>query len=150
MEYQHTFNSPRPNLNYSRNRGATFSILEADNKASGVDVLGEQCPFPSKVYRFVRATQLLLLQLPQSTTVRYWALALSCYVIVTVATIFVFYIGLNFMPTPPQTSLNSIFDENSKDPVFPDPTLEEDDRPIEPYSDICINQINELMFKDWK
>ena len=41
-------------------------------------------------------------------------------------------------------------DENSKDPEFPDPTLEEDDRPIEPYSDIGIDQINELMFEDWK
>ncbi|GJZ25683.1 phosphatidylinositol N-acetylglucosaminyltransferase subunit P-like protein, partial [Tanacetum coccineum] len=80
----------------------------------------------------------------------YWALALSCYAIVTVATIFVFYIGLNFMATPPPTSLNSIFDENSKDPVFPDPTLEEDDRPVEPYSDISVHQINELMFKNWK
>lgn len=41
-------------------------------------------------------------------------------------------------------------DENSREPVCCDPVLEEDDRPIEPYSDIGIDQINELMFKDWR
>nr|GEU48516.1 hypoxia induced protein, domain-containing protein [Tanacetum cinerariifolium] len=39
-----------------------------------------------------------------------WALATPCYAIVTVATIFMFYIGLNYMATPPPSSLNSIYD----------------------------------------
>ncbi|GJT52446.1 reverse transcriptase domain-containing protein [Tanacetum coccineum] len=37
-----------------------------------------------------------------------WPLALPCYGIVTVATIFMVYISLNFMETPSPTSLNSI------------------------------------------
>ncbi|MFS7980453.1 putative phosphatidylinositol N-acetylglucosaminyltransferase [Helianthus anomalus] len=79
-----------------------------------------------------------------------WALVLPTYAMVTVVTVFLFYIGLNFMATPPPTSLNSIYDENSKDIVCFDPALEEDDRPIEPYSDIGLDKINMLMFKEWK
>lgn len=55
MEDQHSFNSPRRTLSYSRNRGATFSVFEADNKASGVGVSGEHGPNPSEVYGFVGA-----------------------------------------------------------------------------------------------
>lgn len=55
MEDQRSFNSPRRTLNYSRNRGATFSVFEADNKASGVGVSGEHGPNPSEVYGFVGA-----------------------------------------------------------------------------------------------
>lgn len=41
-------------------------------------------------------------------------------------------------------------DEHSREPVYSNRASEEDDQPIEPYSDIGIDQINELMFKDWK
>lgn len=61
-----------------------------------------------------------------------------------------FYIGLNFMATPPPTSSNVIFDEHSRDPQIFTPLTEKDDQPIEPISDIGIDQINELMFRDLK
>ncbi|MFS7980451.1 hypothetical protein Hanom_Chr10g00939621 [Helianthus anomalus] len=55
MEDQLSFISPRRTLSYSRNRGATFSVFEADNKASGVGVSGEHGLNPSEVYGFVGA-----------------------------------------------------------------------------------------------
>lgn len=56
MEDQRSFNSPRRTLSYSRNRGTTFSVFEADNKrASGVGVSGDHGPNPSEVYGFVGA-----------------------------------------------------------------------------------------------
>lgn len=167
MEDQRSFNSPRRTLSYSRNRGATISVFEADNKASGVGVSGDHGPNPSEVYGFVGSISTVVATVifmawayvpdPWLHSIgifyypsKYWALALPAYAIVTIATIFLFYIGLNFMATPPQTSLNSIFDEHSREPVCSDHVSEEDDQPIEPYSDIGIDQINELMFKDWK
>ncbi|XP_071735951.1 phosphatidylinositol N-acetylglucosaminyltransferase subunit P-like isoform X3 [Rutidosis leptorrhynchoides] len=164
MEDQRSFNSPRRTLSYSRNRGATFSVFETDNKAaSGVGVSGEHGPNPSEVYGFVGAISTVVATVwayvpdPWLHSIgifyypsKYWALALPAYASVALATMFLFYVGLNFMATPAPTSLNSIYDENSKDPVWFDPALKEDDRPIEPYSDIGIDQINELMFKDWK
>ncbi|CAI9279161.1 phosphatidylinositol N-acetylglucosaminyltransferase subunit P [Lactuca sativa] len=168
MEDQRSFNSPRRTLSYSRNRGTTFSVFEADNKrASGVGVSGDHGPNPSEVYGFVGAISTVVATVifmvwayvpdPWLHSIgifyypsKYWALALPAYAMVIIATIFIFYIGLNFMATPPPSSFNSIFDENSREPVCCDPVLEEDDRPIEPYSDIGIDQINELMFKDWR
>ncbi|GKC67006.1 phosphatidylinositol N-acetylglucosaminyltransferase subunit P-like protein [Tanacetum coccineum] len=131
MEDQHSFNSPRRTLSYSRNRGATFSVFEADNKASGaIGVSGDHGPNPSEVYGFVGAIStvvatvifLVWAYVPESCLhsigifyypSKYWALALPCYAIVTVATVFMFYIGLNFMATPPPTSLNSIYVESN-------------------------------------
>ncbi|GKV28704.1 hypothetical protein SLEP1_g37721 [Rubroshorea leprosula] len=40
---------------------------------------------------------------------RYWALAIPTYVMVTLVLVVGFYIGFNFMSTPPPTSLNTIF-----------------------------------------
>lgn len=40
---------------------------------------------------------------------RYWALAVPTYIVVTVALALAFYIGLNFLSTPPPTSLNTLF-----------------------------------------
>ncbi|KAJ0700846.1 putative phosphatidylinositol N-acetylglucosaminyltransferase [Helianthus annuus] len=167
MEDQLSFNSPRRTLSYSRNRGATFSVFETDNKASGVGVSGEHGPNPSEVYGFVGAISTVVATVIfmvwayvpdpwlHSIGIFYypsknWALVLPTYAMVTVVTMFLFYIGLNFMATPPPTSLNSIYDENSKDIVCFDPAVEEDDRPIKPYSDIGLDQINMLMFKEWK
>lgn len=42
---------------------------------------------------------------------RYWALAVPTYAMVTIVLAIGFYIGLNFMATPPPTSLNTIFGE---------------------------------------
>ncbi|XP_076958424.1 phosphatidylinositol N-acetylglucosaminyltransferase subunit P-like isoform X3 [Bidens hawaiensis] len=123
MEDQMSFNSPRRTLSYSRNRGATLSVFEADNKASGVGVSG---PNPSEVYGFVGAISTVVATVifmvwayvpdPWLHSIgifyypsKYWALALPTYVMVTVVTMLLFYIGLNFMSTPPPTSLNSIY-----------------------------------------
>uniref|UniRef100_A0A0D9VWR2 PIG-P domain-containing protein n=1 Tax=Leersia perrieri TaxID=77586 RepID=A0A0D9VWR2_9ORYZ len=89
---------------------------------------------------------------------RYWALAVPSFVIVAMALCMVVYMGLNFLATPPPTSFNTIFDEYSRERAF-DPAnananaTEEDaeekgevERPIEPISDISIDQINNLMF----
>jgi hypothetical protein len=40
---------------------------------------------------------------------RYWALAVPTYGMVTILLALLFYVGLNFMSTPPPTSLNTIF-----------------------------------------
>lgn len=44
-----------------------------------------------------------------SLSFRYWALAVPAYAMVTLVLALVFYIGLNFMSTPPPTSLNKMF-----------------------------------------
>lgn len=40
---------------------------------------------------------------------RYWALAVPTYVMVTIVLAITFYIGMNFMASPPPTSLNIMF-----------------------------------------
>lgn len=44
-----------------------------------------------------------------SLSFRYWALAVPAYAMVTLVLALVFYIGLNFMSTPPPTSLTKMF-----------------------------------------
>ncbi|KAF8407438.1 hypothetical protein HHK36_006571 [Tetracentron sinense] len=44
---------------------------------------------------------------------RYWALAVPAYAMVTVVLAMGFYLGLNFMATPPRTSLNTMFGKPS-------------------------------------
>ncbi|GMN39112.1 hypothetical protein TIFTF001_008334 [Ficus carica] len=82
---------------------------------------------------------------------RYWALAVPTYAMVTIVLALGFYIGLNFMSTPPPTSLNTIFDEFSREPSTFKLSKEgdENDQPIEPISDIGIDRINHLMFDDF-
>uniref|UniRef100_A0A0E0NYQ3 PIG-P domain-containing protein n=2 Tax=Oryza rufipogon TaxID=4529 RepID=A0A0E0NYQ3_ORYRU len=83
---------------------------------------------------------------------RYWALAVPSFVIVATALCMVVYVGFNFLATPPPTSFNTIFDEYSRERTMFDPANanatgeeEEVERPIEPISDISIDQINSLM-----
>ncbi|WVZ55031.1 hypothetical protein U9M48_005749 [Paspalum notatum var. saurae] len=78
---------------------------------------------------------------------KYWALAVPSFVIVAVALSMAIYMGLNFVATPPPTSFSTIFDENSRECTAFSPAMEEE-RPIEPISDISIDQINNLMFTD--
>ncbi|KAK4410939.1 Phosphatidylinositol N-acetylglucosaminyltransferase subunit P [Sesamum angolense] len=81
----------------------------------------------------------------------YWALAVPTFFSVTVVLAIGFYIGVNFMATPPPTSLNSMFDEFSREPLSGIPSKDDDDdQPIEPISDIDITQINEIMFNNLK
>lgn len=76
---------------------------------------------------------------------KYWALAVPTFAMVTVVLVIVFYIGLNFMITPPPTSFNTMFDEYSREPSKFVPE-EGEEQPIEPISDIDIGHVNDLMF----
>ncbi|KAL0366415.1 UNVERIFIED_CONTAM: Phosphatidylinositol N-acetylglucosaminyltransferase subunit P [Sesamum radiatum] len=82
--------------------------------------------------------------------VMYWALAVPTFFSVTVVLAIGFYIGVNFMATPPPTSLNLMFDEFSREPLSCIPSTDDDEQPIEPISDIDITQINEIMFNNIK
>ncbi|KAJ4969981.1 hypothetical protein NE237_003080 [Protea cynaroides] len=76
---------------------------------------------------------------------RYWALAVPVYAMVTVVLTMVFYLGLNFMATPPPTSLNTIFDEYSRSPSSFVPSGIEYEHPIEPIFDLHVSQVNDLL-----
>lgn len=78
---------------------------------------------------------------------KYWALAVPLFVIVAVVLSMGIYMGLNFVATPPPTSFSTIFDENSRERTTFTHAIEEE-TPIEPISDISIDQINNLMFGD--
>ncbi|KAK9094510.1 hypothetical protein Scep_025979 [Stephania cephalantha] len=150
-------NSPRRVLSLSKERErATI------DKFSGFAVSKENSPKPSEVYGFVGSIStvvaivlfLIWAYIPEpwlhSVGItyypsRYWAFVVPTFAMVTVVLAIGFYIGLNFMVTPPPTSFNAMFDEYSREPTtFADTTTS--DQPIEPLSDIGINKINDLMF----
>ncbi|OIW03903.1 hypothetical protein TanjilG_30179 [Lupinus angustifolius] len=176
MESPHSVNSPRRTLSLSKQRRATVSFLDPDDKNSGFGLSGEHGPKPSEVYGFVGSITtvaasvifLVWAYVPESWLQsigisyypsRYWALALPTYLLVTIVLGVVFYIGLNFTATPPPTSKYSVFgeyeanffrdtDEFTRDPLSPDCSLDPDDKPIEPISDIGIDRINDIMFNN--
>lgn len=165
MEDLHSVSSPRRILSLSKKRRTLIS-LDRDDKAPGFGLSGEHGPKPSEVYGFVGSittvvatgVYLIWAYVPDSWLhsvgifyypSRYWALAVPAYVMVSIALVWLFYIGLNFMSTPPPTSFNIMFDEFSKEPSI-STFSEEEDRPIEPISDIGINRINDLMFNNKK
>ncbi|EXB70707.1 hypothetical protein L484_023893 [Morus notabilis] len=167
MEDSYSVSSPRRILSLSKKRRASVSFQDPDEKLSGFRLPEEHGPKTSEVYGFVGsittivATAIFLIwaYVPESWLhsvgifyypSRYWALAVPTYAMVTVVLALGFYIGLNFMFTPPPTSLNSLFDEFSREPATSKPSMEGDDQPIEPISDIGIDRINHLMFKDVK
>ncbi|KAL0380012.1 UNVERIFIED_CONTAM: Phosphatidylinositol N-acetylglucosaminyltransferase subunit P [Sesamum angustifolium] len=169
MEERCSVNSPRRILSFSRNRRADVSFPDVDDRSStGFGVSGEHGPKLSEVYGFVGSITTVV-----STVVfiiwayvpdrwlhsigiyyypsRYWALAVPTFFSATVVLAIGFYIGVNFMATPPPTSLNSMFDEFSREPLSGIPSKDDDDdQPIEPISDIDITQINEIMFNNKK
>ncbi|XP_068496638.1 phosphatidylinositol N-acetylglucosaminyltransferase subunit P isoform X2 [Phaseolus vulgaris] len=164
MESPHSVNSPRRTLSLSKQRRKTVSVFDPDDKTSGFGLSGDHGPKPSEVYGFVGsittvvATVIFFIwaYVPESWLQsagisyypsRYWALAVPTYVMVTVVLMLGFYIGLNFISTPSPASLNTIFDEFSKDPSSNECSLE-DEKPIEPISDIGIDRINDIMFND--
>ncbi|KAJ4837036.1 hypothetical protein Tsubulata_028291 [Turnera subulata] len=166
MEDGHSVNSPRRVLSFSKRKRATVSFVDPDDKASsGFGVSGVHGPKSSEVYGFVGsittvvATVVFLVwaYVPEpwlhSVGIyyypnRYWALAMPTYAMVSVVLALVFYIGLNFMSTPPPTSLNTVFDEFSREPSNFVSFAVGDDQPIQPISDISISRINDLMFTD--
>ncbi|KAG9134942.1 hypothetical protein Leryth_001190 [Lithospermum erythrorhizon] len=160
MEDPYSVNSPRRILSFSKNSKATVSFPDPDQKASS---FGDHGPKPSEVYGFVGSITTLV------TTVifmvwayvpeywlhsvgifyypsRYWALAVPAYIMVTIVLALGFYIGLNFMSTPPPTYFNTIYDEFTRESMSNDPSTAGDEQPIEPISDIGIDQINSFMF----
>ncbi|KAK4414331.1 Phosphatidylinositol N-acetylglucosaminyltransferase subunit P [Sesamum alatum] len=152
MEERCSVNSPRRILSFSRNRRANVSVPSVDDRSStGFGVSGEHGPKPSEVYGFVGSITtvvstvvfIIWAYVPDSWLhsigiyyypSRYWALAVPTYFSVTVALAIGFYIGVNFMATPPPTSLNSMFDEFSREPLSGVPSTDDDDdeQPIEP------------------
>ncbi|XP_010534469.1 PREDICTED: phosphatidylinositol N-acetylglucosaminyltransferase subunit P-like isoform X2 [Tarenaya hassleriana] len=166
MEEECSVNSPRRVLSFSERRRAKAGFHDSDSRrSSGFGVSGEHGPKPSEVYGFVGcistvvATVIFLVwaYVPESVLEsvgihyypsQYWAIALPTYLMVTVVLMLVFYIGLNFMSTPSPSSLNTLFDEYCREPgdFVPETEEEEQDRPIEPISDLDITKINHLMF----
>ena len=53
MEDTRSVNSPRRTLSFSKNRRATVSFPDPDDKVSGIDVSGDHGPKSSEVYGFV-------------------------------------------------------------------------------------------------
>uniref|UniRef100_A0A0E0KGP4 PIG-P domain-containing protein n=1 Tax=Oryza punctata TaxID=4537 RepID=A0A0E0KGP4_ORYPU len=158
--------SPRQTLSLLRNR---HPGRESRSPPTSTSTSLSGGPKPSEVYGFVGSITTVI-----ATTVylawaymperclrslgityypsRYWALAVPAFVIVATALCMVIYVGFNFLATPPPTSFNTIFDEYSRERTMFDPANanatgeeEEVERPIEPISDISIDQINSLM-----
>ncbi|KAL9260044.1 Phosphatidylinositol N-acetylglucosaminyltransferase subunit P-like protein, partial [Drosera capensis] len=157
--------SPRRTLSLSRKRRSSISFPEPDEKGSGLGVSGEHGPKPSEVYGFVGSITTVVATVmyfvwayvPESWLhacgisyypSRYWALAVPTYFMVVVVLVLAFYIGVNFMATPPPTSSTVMFDEYSREPQRWRPSAMDDDQPIEPISDLSISHINDLMFGD--
>ncbi|XP_020235558.1 phosphatidylinositol N-acetylglucosaminyltransferase subunit P isoform X2 [Cajanus cajan] len=154
MESPRSVNSPRRTLSLSGQRRATVSFFDPDDKTSGFGLSGDHGPKPSEVYGFVGSitTVVATESWLQSVGIsyypsRYWALAVPTYVMVTIVLMLGFYIGLNFISTPSPASLNTVFDEFSRDPSSLERSLT-DEKPIEPISDIGIDRINDIMFNN--
>ncbi|XP_051150975.1 phosphatidylinositol N-acetylglucosaminyltransferase subunit P [Andrographis paniculata] len=162
MEERYSVNSPRRILSFSRMRKANDTPRRS---STGFGVSGEHGPKLSEVYGFVGSITTVV-----STVVfimwayvpdrwlhsvgicyfpsRYWALVVPTYGMVTIALAILLYLGMNFMATPPPTSFNSMFDEFSREPESRTPSADSEELPIEPISDIAIDQINNIMFKN--
>ncbi|KDP46535.1 hypothetical protein JCGZ_08507 [Jatropha curcas] len=167
MEDHYSVSSPRRVLSFSKRKRGTVSFQDPDDKPSGFGVSGEHGLKTSEVYGFVGsittivATVIFLIwaYVPEPCLHsigifyypnRYWALAIPTYAMVTVVLTLMFYIGLNFFSTPPATSISTIYDEFSREPVNSVRSTNVDEQPIEPISDIGIDKINTLMFTDIK
>ncbi|KAL3537147.1 hypothetical protein ACH5RR_000513 [Cinchona calisaya] len=165
MEDRCSVNSPRRTLSFSKNRKGF--VYQDDKWASGFGVSGEHGPKPSEVYGFVGSISTVVAAViflvwacvPENWLhsvgifyypSRYWALAVPAYLMVTVVLAIGFYIGLNFMATPPPTSFSTMFDEFGREPLNSIPSRDDDEQPIEPISDLGIDKINRVMFSNFK
>ncbi|KAF3435051.1 hypothetical protein FNV43_RR22138 [Rhamnella rubrinervis] len=154
---------PRRVLSLSKKRRAILSFHDQDDKAFEFQPSEERGLKSSEVYGFVGsittivATAIFLVwaYVPEPWLhsigiyyypSRYWALAAPTYSIMAIVLGLLFYIGLNFMSTPPPTSLNTIYDEFSREPSDLMHSMEGEVHAIEPISDLSINRINHLMF----
>ncbi|MBA0646470.1 hypothetical protein Goklo_014434 [Gossypium klotzschianum] len=167
MEEPHSVNSPRTILSFSnRGRTTTASVSFVDPNDEKPNS-GEHGPKPSEVYGFVGSIMTVV-----ATTIylawayipepwlhsivifyypnKYWALAVPTYAMVIIVLAVIFYIGLNFMSTPPPTSLTIMFDEFCRESSSFLSHMERDEQPIELIFDLGIDKINILMFDDVK
>lgn len=159
----YSVNSPRRQLSLSKRRKESPSFSKVDEFGSS----GQHGPKPSEVYGFVGAITTVVATVivmiwayvpdPWLHSVgisyypsRYWALAVPTYAVVVIVLAIVFYTGLNFLVTPPPSSFNTIFDEYSREPSSFDHSVDCAEQPIEPISDLGLDQINDLMFNDIK
>ncbi|KAJ3681758.1 hypothetical protein LUZ60_014331 [Juncus effusus] len=152
-------NSPRRTLSLlRRSSDRNNPFRSTDNAASRSEFAG---PKPSEVYGFVGSITTVIssvIYLVWAYTPepwlhslgftyypsKYWALAVPSFLIVSVILAMVLYLGLNFLSTPPPTSLNTIYDEYSRDGILSLP--DGMGKPIDPISDVGIDHINNLMF----
>lgn len=171
MEWPPPSTSPSPSL-VVRSPRQTVSLIRnrrphrdwAPSSRSPSFAARDHGPKPSEVYGFVgsittviaTAVYLAWAYTPEPVLrslgityypSKYWALAVPSFVVVTVVLSMGIYMGLNFAATPPPTSFSTIFDEKSREHTAFFPATE-DERPIEPISDIGIDRINTLMFGD--
>ncbi|CAL9752721.1 unnamed protein product [Musa acuminata subsp. burmannicoides] len=157
--------SPRRTLSLLRERRQKYPIPDPDEKiaASAAAAFAEEHgPKPSEVYGFVGCITTVIAAVifivwaytPEPWLhylgityypSKYWAIAIPSFLIVTVVLAMVSYLGLNFMVTPPPTSFNIMFDEYSRE-CSTVTSLGGEERPIEPISDIGVEQINNIMF----
>ncbi|KAG6437848.1 hypothetical protein SASPL_102778 [Salvia splendens] len=78
---------------------------------------------------------------------RYWELGVPTYVMVMIVVAIVSYTSLNFLATPPPTSMKLIFDDYSEDILTGIPITDDGEPAIEPLSYMSIDQVNQ-MFDD--
>ncbi|KAG2309337.1 hypothetical protein Bca52824_029085 [Brassica carinata] len=165
MEEAHSVNSPRRVLSFSKRKKQQPAFQDSDSIRSSplrASQVHEPKPSGSEVYGFVGsistvvATLIFLIwayvpdKLLESIgihyhPIKYWVLAMPTYLMVTLLLVLAFYIGLNFTDTPHPTSLNTLFDEYSREPGEFDPE-EGNERPVGPISDIAITRVCDVMF----
>ncbi|XP_065007522.1 phosphatidylinositol N-acetylglucosaminyltransferase subunit P isoform X2 [Musa acuminata AAA Group] len=142
--------SPRRTLSLLRERRQKHPIPDPDEKtaASAAAAFAEEHgPKPSEVYGFVGCITTVIaavIFIVWAYTPEPWLhyLGITYYPMVLAM---VSYLGLNFMVTPPPTSFNIMFDEYSRERSTAT-SLGGEERPIEPISDIGVEQINNIMF----
>ncbi|QCD78341.1 phosphatidylinositol N-acetylglucosaminyltransferase subunit P-like isoform X2 [Vigna unguiculata] len=118
---------------------------------------GDHGPKPSEVYGFlgsiittVVATVIFFIwacvpeSWQQSAGISYYP-RVPTYVMVAILLMLGFYIGHNFISTPSPAHLNAVFDEVSRNPSSSECSLE-DEKPIDPISDIGLDRINDIIF----
>ncbi|XP_072963220.1 phosphatidylinositol N-acetylglucosaminyltransferase subunit P-like [Typha angustifolia] len=154
--------SPRRTLSLLRERRSTVSGSKPEEKKAAA-FADEHGPKPSEVYGFVGSITTVIatvIYLVWAYTPepwlhslgityypsKYWALAIPSFFMVSVVLAMIFYLGLNFMVTPPPNSFNTIFDEYSRERSVLISSMGTE-KPIEPISDIGIDQINGCMFQ---
>uniref|UniRef100_A0A7N0VGR7 PIG-P domain-containing protein n=1 Tax=Kalanchoe fedtschenkoi TaxID=63787 RepID=A0A7N0VGR7_KALFE len=164
MSESHSVSSPRRFLSLS-NRRTNVALVDSGVRSSQLGISQDQSPKPSEVYGFVGsittivATVIFLIwaYLPEPCLHylgiyyypnKYWALAVPAFSLMTILSGLGFYLGLNFMQTSPPASLNTIFDEYSREPSVYEASTDGEGQPIEPMYDIGIHHINRLMFCD--